>query len=169
MVDLSQRQERATESLLEDEALTAGLDDTAANELINWGIDCVGWVFQQVDGLNGTEIEKTLSERMYAIRRLMRFISRWSVKRTGMDSTALADWTSQVYQALGEIYSGKINLPIQERFFEFINQQINSNPKDMIINLRSMVEKAGESPAFSGEKNKNLLDLIYGFFGGDNG
>ena len=141
MLDLKHREERAIESLFEDEALTAGLDDAAAKELINWAIDCVRRVFQKATGLRESVAEKMITDKLSAIRRLMRFISRWAVKRSGMDAVAITNWTTQVFQLLALIYSGEVILPTIEQGNEFVTQNLKSSPKDMIHNLRGMVER----------------------------
>jgi methyl-accepting chemotaxis protein len=139
MVDLTRREERAVERLLEDEALTAGLDDTAANELINWAIDCISRTFQKASGLGESDTERMITDRLSAIRRLMRFISRWAVKRSSMDAKTITDWTTQVLELLELIYSGEVTLPTMEQGNEFFIQNLKSNPKDMIRNLRAMI------------------------------
>jgi len=139
MLGLKQREERAVESLLEDEALTAGLDDAAANELINWAIDCISRTFQKASGLGESDAERMITDRLSAIRRLMRFISRWAVKRSGMDAITITVWTTQVLELLELIYSGEVTLPTMEQGNEFIIQNLKSNPKDMIRNLRAMI------------------------------
>jgi len=166
MVDLIQRKNRAMESLLEDEALTAGLDDTAANELINWGTDCISRVFQQLDGLSESEIEKKIADKLSAIRRLMRFISRWAVNRTGMELTNLLEWSSQVLQALKEVYIDSVSLPSPEACLELITMHINSNPKDMVVALRTLVEGDSAVTSINEKKSKNIFDFL---FGGKNG
>jgi len=139
MVDLTRREERAVESLFEDEALTAGLDDAAANELINWAIDCISRTFQKASRLGESDAERMITDRLSAIRRLMRFIGRWAVKRSGMDAIAITNWTTQVLELLELIYSGEVTLPTMEQANEFIIQNLKSNPKDMIRNLRAMI------------------------------
>jgi hypothetical protein len=50
MYEVSQRIERAAESILENERLTADLDDAAAQVLIDWGLACAELIAGSTDG-----------------------------------------------------------------------------------------------------------------------
>jgi hypothetical protein len=56
-----------------------------------------------------------------------------------MDAITITDWTTQVLELLELIYSGEVTLPTMEQGNEFIIQNLKSNPKDMIHNLRAMI------------------------------
>ena len=77
MDELQRRFERAAEGILENERLTAGLDDEAAAVLIDWGLSWAGVIVIATAGMPDSEAEELLSPRLKANRRLMRYVNRW--------------------------------------------------------------------------------------------
>lgn len=70
--ELKRRQERAVESLLENEALAEGLDDAAANALLDWGIVTAREIVSATAGMEAGQADAITDERLQAVRRLMR-------------------------------------------------------------------------------------------------
>ena len=80
MEQLLKRISRVAESLMENERLTADLDDEAAQQLLSWGISCAKTIMQSTAGLDDEAAEKATYPRMRATRRLMRETNRWVQK-----------------------------------------------------------------------------------------
>lgn len=74
---LSKRIDLATQSILDNEKLTDGLDDAAADVLINWGIAGVKHIIRRTAGMDDLQAEEAMYAAMRALRRMMRAITRW--------------------------------------------------------------------------------------------
>lgn len=74
---LEERIKLAVQSLLENESLTADLDDEAAQTLLDWGISCVRRIALDTADLNDEEAEALMAPRLRAVRRLMRCVNNW--------------------------------------------------------------------------------------------
>ena len=81
MDELTQRVNRAAEGILENESLTADLDDAPAQALLDWGVACARMIAESTAGLGEVEAEKAMSPRLRATRRLMRLVSKWVAGR----------------------------------------------------------------------------------------
>jgi hypothetical protein len=77
MEDMDLRVQRATDSLLENERLTADLDDEAANVLLNWGLKRATEIVNQTGNMNESQAYEFLGPRLKAVQRMLRATSRW--------------------------------------------------------------------------------------------
>ena len=73
------RVRRVVESLLENEALTDGLDDDAASVLLDWGITLAKEIAASTAGMDDEAAEQAMYPRLRALRKMMRRIRRWAV------------------------------------------------------------------------------------------
>ncbi len=69
----------AIEALYGNEALTDGLDDEAAEVLLNWGVDNLDRIFTASPDSGS---EETTESRQTANRRLLRRVKAWALERT---------------------------------------------------------------------------------------
>ena len=79
---LSKRIEAAVESILNNEALSAGLDDPAAQVLITWGIDLAKQIAARTGDLDDQAAEAVLYQPMRALRKLLRATCQWALNPT---------------------------------------------------------------------------------------
>lgn len=70
------RKERAAESILGNEQLTAELDDAAAGALLEWALACTGSIVSDTAGMDDDQAEEVMAPRMTATRRMMRNVNR---------------------------------------------------------------------------------------------
>ena len=77
MKELQRRYERVAERILENERLTAGLDDEAAAVLLEWGLSWAGNIVTATTGMPEIEANEMMSPRLKANRRLMRYVNKW--------------------------------------------------------------------------------------------
>jgi hypothetical protein len=131
MEDLGRRMQRAAERILENESLTADLDDEAAQVLLDWGVRCAEQIARDTVGLSGDSVEEAMYPRLRALRRLMRSVNRWAVKCQPMDEETLAkmlDHAAIVYRS----YVPPDSIP-QEAF-------LTSSTPQAIARLRAFIE-----------------------------
>jgi hypothetical protein len=144
--DVAERIKQATESILENESLTADLDDAAAKELLAWGLACAQKVAQDTAGLEAFTAESSLADRLQATRRLMRAVSNWGVGRQDMDAASASDALSKVMEQATVIYGQGVTPPPQAQYTAFLAGQAeqSSDPSQMIKNLRQLIEASGQ-------------------------
>jgi hypothetical protein len=107
---LQRREQRAVERILENERLTADLDDAAAQALLDWGIACARRIVRGTAGLAAAEAEEAAYPRLRATRRLMQKVNRWVAERREMGAQQRAQALSEILQQVplvyGEAYPG---------------------------------------------------------------
>jgi hypothetical protein len=138
--DLAQRLQRAAESILENESLTADLDDDAARALLDWGLACAQKVAQDTAGFEALAAETSLADRLQATRRLMRAASRWVLGQQEMDPASASDALSTVMEQASVIYGKKFTLPVQAQYTAFLAEQAPGEPVQMVTKLRELIE-----------------------------
>jgi hypothetical protein len=148
--EVALRISRVTQSILENESLTADLDDTAAKELLDWGITCAKKIAQDTVGLNDAEAEETMSPRLRATRRLMRSVNSWVAKQGKMDAEASTTSLTKIIEQATIIYGEDFTPPDSERQAAFLRQQTD-NPQQMIASLRELLENPGDTSITQGE------------------
>jgi len=122
--------ESALESVLENEALTADLDDNAAKVLLDWGMARVRLIHRLA--IDMPDVEGYLSEQMRATRKLMRAVNNWTAVRAEKDEAGNA-------AALAEIlaHAGVTATP---EHTAFLAAHLADPPPEFIANLRSFCE-----------------------------
>jgi hypothetical protein len=148
--EVALRISRVTQSILENESLTADLDDTTAKELIDWGLACARKIAQDTSGLNDAEAEETMYPRLRATRRLMRSVNSWAAKQREMDAEASTTPLTKVIEQATIIYGEDFTPPDSEQQAAFLRQQTD-NPQQMIANLRGLLENPGGTSVNQGE------------------
>ena len=122
----------ALESLLENESLTADLDDEAAKVLLDWGMSHVRRIHRLA--VDTPDPEGYVSEQMRATRKWMRAVNQWTASRAGKDDAGhLA--------ALGDILvlAGVDTVPKQQT--EFLRTNLSVPDPEFIARLRTFCEK----------------------------
>jgi hypothetical protein len=139
---LAKRSERAAESILANEKLTADLDDFAADALLDWGIACANHIVQNTVGMNDVQAEEAMYQPMRAVRRLMRTVTRWLSRHESMSKENVAYSLSKVIEQMGVIIGEGYVPPSDDRhnFFVVEAQHLASYPFTMITKLRRFVE-----------------------------
>jgi hypothetical protein len=152
---LEQRVRYAAESILENESLTAGLDDTTAKKLLDWGVACAEAIAQETAGLNDDGAEAAISDRLRATRGLMRQVRRWVVNRQEMDTEVGAKLLSEIIAQAATVYQHFVP-PDDEQRDVFWSEWLNlaDDPPQMIVRLRMFIEGTrGDSTANPGGEN----------------
>jgi hypothetical protein len=71
-INISARQRRAAESILENESLREGLDDSGASALLNWGVQCAKRIVgDTADIEDDEEADEAAYPRMRALRQML--------------------------------------------------------------------------------------------------
>jgi transposase InsO family protein len=135
MDSLGQRMQRAAERILENEDLTADLDDDAAKVLLDWGVHCAEQIARDTFGLSVNQAEEAMYPRLRALRRLMRTVNGWAPKQQPMDAETL---TKMLEQA-AIIYRDYVP-PDRTPQETFQQQSLANSTPETIARLRAFIE-----------------------------
>jgi uncharacterized membrane-anchored protein YjiN (DUF445 family) len=148
MEALEERINRAIESILENESLTADLDDDAAKALNDWGITCVNRIAQSITRLDNVEAEKIMSSRLRAVRRLMRSVNKWIGNWQETDAEGHARRLSKVLEQAALIYGERLAQPDDDRCGALLKHLDSmDDPAQMIADLRRFLTDPSFSPS----------------------
>jgi hypothetical protein len=153
MDELAQRVQRAVESILENERLTAGLDDAAAQVLLNWGVACAKTIVRSTAGMDSSAAEESMSPRLRATRRLMRRVSKWVANRRSLDAQRSAALLTQIFEQAEVIYGAAFSAPSPDQRDVLLELPFiyADEPEQMIADLRHLLEvSSGSATADSG-------------------
>lgn len=148
---VSRRARRAAESILENETLTANLDDDAAQVLIDWGIDSAEMIAQRTVGLDAPEAEEIMTPRLRALRQLMRLVNQAipdlerSPGEKNKEYQNFKNTLDTIIEQATIIYGPDFKPPTQEQQAAFLEQNVilpnaPSDPSDLIKKLRTFIE-----------------------------
>jgi hypothetical protein len=142
MGEISERESRVAESILENESLTSDLEDSAAEVLLDWGIACAKQVVRDNCSLDDAAAEEAMAPRLRAVRQLMRAVNRWIADPNPSAENMALRLTEIVGQA-ALIYGPSFTPPTQERRDAFAQQQIAApgQPPERIAALRDLIER----------------------------
>lgn len=77
MYDIEKRRRQAATRILENEQLTADLDDSTADSLLEWGLALSENIVAQSQHLDDAQAEEAMYAPMKAVRKLMRAVNKW--------------------------------------------------------------------------------------------
>jgi hypothetical protein len=147
MNDLEQRKRRVAEGILENERLTADLDDTAAEALLDWGIACAKLVAQSTADLDDSQAEEAMYPRLRATRRLMRLVNKWITNWLEPDAEGNTGLLGEIIEQAAIIYGETFNPPQDDRRVAFEEQSLElaDRPPQLIMKLRTLVERLDDN------------------------
>jgi hypothetical protein len=135
---------RVAESLLDNERLTADLDDSAAKELLDWGLSVARQIAQGTADVDDDEqAEQAMYPRLRATRRLMRAVNLWIANQREGDAEGRDQAFNSILEQASVIYGRAFTPPSEEQRATFTSAQSEfiDNPPQMIANLRRFFER----------------------------
>lgn len=138
--ELFSRIARAVESILENEGLTADLDDAAAKVLLDWGADSAKLVVQSTSGLAADVAEEAMAPRLRANRRMLRLVNRWEPKHShaSIDDNALS--LAGLVEQATIIYAEDFTPPTAEWQAAFLKESVALSGVQFVIRVRELIE-----------------------------
>lgn len=139
MIAIQARMQRATESILENEALTADLDDEAAQVLLDWGVTLTQRIVSETLELDEAAAEEATYQPMRALRKMLRKINNWA---GDPDHSGLEEILEQAAITYGAGYAP----PGSEILAQFGNQVhiTTQNPAENIRQLRTFIDNQAQ-------------------------
>lgn len=138
--ELERRQQRAAESILDNESLTADMEDDAAQLLIDWALSCAEQIIFSTKGLSDQEAEDATYPRLRSMRRMMRFVNRWIRQRHDLMPGEREKLLEQIVQQARTIYGPNYVPPRPERQRALATMAFGDEPTEIVQNLRAFVE-----------------------------
>jgi hypothetical protein len=77
LYDIEKRRKQAASSILENEQLTADLDDATADVLLQWGLALAENIVLASQDLEDEQAEEAMYVPMKAVRKMMRAVNKW--------------------------------------------------------------------------------------------
>ena len=146
---IGQRISRVAESILENERLTSDLDDSAAKELLDWGLNVARQIVQGTAGEDDDEAaEQAMYPRLRATRRMMRAVNRWIANQQKGDAEgrdkALNNILEQASVTYGRPFAAMDD--DQRATVSRVQLEYASDPPQMIAHLRELFERPDDIP-----------------------
>ena len=135
MTDIQIRIRRAAESILENEALTADLDDQAAKVLLDWGVTQAQLIAAETIEMDDTQAEEAMYRPMRALRKMLRTANKWAVDP---QETTLA----RILKQSEIVYS---SIPDEEQQTAFL-AHIPEDAAERVNMLRGFIEGERRDP-----------------------
>ena len=148
---LSNRIKKVIESVLENEALVSGLDESAAEVLQGWGIKNATSVAEKTDMLDDENAEREMYPQLKASRRLIRAVRVWVQHEKEATLEERAKLWGKVEKRAQALYGEGISLPEASQF-------AGNTTVEFIENLRGWLEgDRGEE-----ENKKSFFSSLFG-------
>jgi hypothetical protein len=145
MDQLEKRTQRAAETILNNEALTADLDDETAQTLLDWGLTLAKRIAQVTEALDDAAAEEQMDDQLKAVRRAMRLINHWLGDFPNVEAATQADYLSRLIEQATLIYGEPFTAPDAEAQTAFVDNT-DETPQALILRLRQFLEPAAAAP-----------------------
>jgi hypothetical protein len=139
---LEQRIQRAEESILENEALTEGLDDQAASVLLDWGCAAARQVIQSTAGLEDSAAEQVATPPLRAVRQMLRAVNNWTTHAVEMHAEEQSEALAEILGQAQIVYGTGFVRPAEEHLRSLCVQAARgiADPHQWIAGLRALLE-----------------------------
>ena len=147
MSGIEVRIEKAAQSILENEKLTADLDDDAAQVLLDWGIASAKQIVQGTLGLDENEAQDAMYQPMRANRRLMRGVNKLVSRYEILGEEGHVEALEKIISQAGVIYGSEYVPPSLKQQGVFLSEtkEMIADIPQWIAKLRKFVE--GQKPS----------------------
>ena len=135
-MEINERIRMAAESILENEALLAGLDEGGTSAVIDWGISCARQIVLETDGEDDDEIEEAMYPRMRALRKLIEAAKQFARAEDLASRISLLDTLAQ---PAATVYGEKFTPPDASAMGVLV-AGVGLSHQENIINIRNLFE-----------------------------
>jgi hypothetical protein len=139
MMDIEIRQRMAAESILENESIRAGLEESGAKALLDWGVECAKRIAAENASLEDEdEYEQASYPRMRALRRMLGNVK--NLYRPGLLPADGRILLAEIVEFASVVYGPDAPLPRRIYWNSFV-ASLEGEPGEKINNLRRLFEK----------------------------
>ena len=138
-MDIEKRTRMAAESILENEAIREGLDESGASALLDWGVDCAVRITHDTIQLeDDDEAQEATYPRMRALRQMLEIIK--SINKAETTRAEGVSYLKELLEKAALVYDEKESLP--ERIYWNVLSAIKVEDMGQNIKaLRGLIEK----------------------------
>lgn len=145
---LAEREWRLAESLLDNESLTDGLDDAAANRLIEWGLELSRHAARSTRGMERERAEAVMDERREQTGRALRIVRDLASQAGEADPQAGQAMLSRLTRQLKRLYGDVYQMPAAVKRRRWLEASPRAaRPEEFIVGLRNLVQAQEKRPA----------------------
>jgi hypothetical protein len=138
-MDIEKRIRMAAESILENESIREGLDDSGASALLDWGIARAKNIAgQSADLEDDDEAEEASYPKKRALRRMLEAAK--SLVAQDLDSDQKTALLAELSESATIVYGSEISIP-EQIYWDTFSTIKNSQPDQKITGLRALIEK----------------------------
>ena len=133
--DFARREQLTVERLLEDERLTADLNDTAATALLDWGVRQTKDIVADTESLDDEEAEAAMYPRLRGLRTVMRYANSWFGKRGTADPDKNLQLIRKVVVKMAVIYPTTITPADEAEQLLFAQETHARTDQTQLVNI----------------------------------
>jgi len=138
-MDIEKRTRMAAESILENESIREGIDDSGASALLDWGTACAMHITQDTNQLeDDEEAQEAVYPRMRALRQMLDVAKSLCSVETSMDEDI--SLLAQLMEKAALVYGENAHLPPQIDWNMFSASKVEDAGQN-ISALRAMIEQ----------------------------
>ena len=136
---VTQRVRRAQQEIIGNEALGGGsLDEAGARELLTLGLKSAEGIASATDGLDDAAAELSMTDRLKALRKLIRYLGRLLGEGLEMDEEGRAWLWNNIQEYARSLYGDHLEFPTVDVIMGRLTN--GENPGRIIVSLREMFE-----------------------------
>lgn len=140
---INKRVRKVQENLMGNEALGGSLDESAAGELLSFGLKSAEGIVTTTEGMDDETAELSMAERLKALRKLMRHLGRLLGEGLDMDAEGRLWLWESVQKHARLLYGDKLEFPALEEVMGRLSH--GESPVQIITNLRNVFESQKDS------------------------
>ena len=135
---VSKRIRRVQEDIMGNEALGGVLDESAASEMLSWGLKSAEGIASSTEGMDDDAAELSMADRLKALRKLMRHLGRLLSEGMEMDTEGRLWLWDSIQQHARLLYGEGLQFPSLEDVMGRLSR--GESPGQVIASLRNMFE-----------------------------
>ena len=135
---INERVQRVQENIIGNEALGGSLDESAANEMLSWGLKSAEDIASSTEGMDDETAELSMADYLKALRKLMRHLGRLLGEGLDMDTEGRQWLWDSVQKHARLLYGESIQFPKLEAVMGWLSG--GESPGQIIARLRNTFE-----------------------------
>ena len=140
---VTRRVRRVQEDIMGNEALDGALDETAASEMLSWGLKSAEGIASSTEGMDDETAELSMTDRLKALRKLMRHLGRLLGEGLDMDAEGRMWLWDSIQKHAHMLYGEGLQFPNLEDVMGRLSQ--GESPGQIIASLRKIFETQNTS------------------------
>lgn len=138
-MDIETRQRMAAESILENESIREGIDNSGASALLDWGVACAKIIASETASVEDDEEAQELSyPRMRALRKMLNGVK--NLYNSNLEFSTGKVLLAEIVEFALIVYGPNVQLP-RHIYWYIFKATLTGDNGEKIKNLRSLIER----------------------------